>query len=836
MGDGHLADVIASQLQGALAADVQFSPFHRPVVFGERGETIGQLKQMQILARRLDAVEAAHILVVLVKAADDQFHRVVGQGDEGVLHRVDQLGVVAFQEVEDALRFRHLGHILLFQGHHFPIAFVDRLLALGLEDFVDLFLQSHGFGMGLGVIVAVDLLDQSLRPLQGVEDALVMRCARENGLNGLGVVLIHIGDDDLGGVALGLERLQEGTSLSFAVVGVDVNMQQVIGEDVHRQVDVHPPPAFPLGLVVLGHQHPFLVYAHHATGTHYPKQGGDRQRLLPHGHGPSPQGDVRDAHHIGCSAIGRTQVQVDHHRPDHGVHRPGGVEAHPVGVIGESLTGTGRVETVAAIALRLTPLPCFRVAILLAPGGVPLAGDQRGATVGAADAAIIYLLPLAKEGPLQAIGEGQRLLQRRDGRPHGLFQGFHLQRQLRGQALSGLKPGHQDLIELKEALEQHLVPPLWAVGGELEYLAQQATHLGEASFPGHLVDTLQGDVFYTGDVAFGQQSFPYPAGAQPKVGHPDVQNGLAYLRSQNPAFVLSFELVQSPLADVSLPAADQLLMGAKPLGQPLLPQKGPLGRAQWSVKVTEHDQQNPFFKEVAGLPGEGELPFQLQSPGAVLFYLTPRPGTVGHLDTTAHEQRPVAIPGAQQPLAEQHHQRQKIEIMHPTHQVGINSHFQHAWPKQGQKGQQGVGQWQAQQRPGQRPALRPSAPHQQDSHQTQATEQHPPPPFQEAKTGDTRATAATKPTSSRPNEQSLIPHLAALERGEGLKQQTDEQQKGKTTIDGSLLKMECGTIHGVGSFVDFGHLVLYQISREEPTIIFCDLTWKEPFSHPLSEM
>jgi hypothetical protein len=94
-------------------------------------------------------------------------------------------------------------------------------------------------------------------------------------------------------------------------------------------------------------------------------------------------------------------------------------------------------------------------------------------------------------------------------------------------------------------------------------------------------------------------------------------------------------------------------------------------------------------------------------------------------------------------------------------------------------------------------------------------------------------TTVTKPTPLRPGKQSLIPHLAALKRSEALKQQTDEQQKRKTAIDGSLLKIECDTIHGVGSFVDFGHLVLYQISREEPTIIFCDLTWKEPFSHPL---
>jgi hypothetical protein len=46
-GDGYLADVVASQFQGALAAHVQFSSLHRPVVFGERGETIGQLKMRE---------------------------------------------------------------------------------------------------------------------------------------------------------------------------------------------------------------------------------------------------------------------------------------------------------------------------------------------------------------------------------------------------------------------------------------------------------------------------------------------------------------------------------------------------------------------------------------------------------------------------------------------------------------------------------------------------------------------------------------------------------------------------------------------------------------------
>jgi hypothetical protein len=66
------------------------------------------------------------------------------------------------------------------------------------------------------------------------------------------------------------------------------------------------------------------------------------------------------------------------------------------------------------------------------------------------------------------------------------------------------------------------------------------------------------------------------------------------------------------------------------------------------------------------------------------------------------------------------------------------------------------------------------------------------------------ATAKTtaKPTpASRPGKQSLIPRLLALEWGDGLKQQPDEQDEKKPTIEGSFLKMQCGTIHHIGSWL-----------------------------------
>ena len=37
-----------------------------------------------------------------------------------------------------------------------------------------------------------------------------------------------------------------------------------------------------------------------------------------------------------------------------------------------------------------------------------------------------------------------------------------------------------------------------------------------------------------------------------------------------------------------------------------------------------------------------------------------------------------------------------------------------------------------------------------------------------------------------------------------MEQQTDEQEKGKTTIDDSLFQVQCDTIHGVGSFRGLG--------------------------------
>jgi hypothetical protein len=67
---------------------------------------------------------------------------------------------------------------------------------------------------------------------------------------------------------------------------------------------------------------------------------------------------------------------------------------------------------------------------------------------------------------------------------------------------------------------------------------------------------------------------------------------------------------------------------------------------------------------------------------------------------------------------------------------------------------------------------------------------------------DTAATAAT-PTSCPPWNQILMPYLLFLGHTERIEQQTDKQQQRQTTADEDddlFVKVQCGTIHGLGSF------------------------------------
>ena len=62
---GQMRDIIASELQGGLAADARLG------ILRERSEAVDFFKDAQIALGAFDGFEATEVLIVLVKAADD---------------------------------------------------------------------------------------------------------------------------------------------------------------------------------------------------------------------------------------------------------------------------------------------------------------------------------------------------------------------------------------------------------------------------------------------------------------------------------------------------------------------------------------------------------------------------------------------------------------------------------------------------------------------------------------------------------------------------------------------------------------------------------------------
>ena len=75
-GEGQVADVVAGEFEGALAAQAGCG------VVGEGGEAVELLEDAEEEVGGFEALEAAEGLVVLVEAADDALGGVVGGWDE----------------------------------------------------------------------------------------------------------------------------------------------------------------------------------------------------------------------------------------------------------------------------------------------------------------------------------------------------------------------------------------------------------------------------------------------------------------------------------------------------------------------------------------------------------------------------------------------------------------------------------------------------------------------------------------------------------------------------------------------------------------------------------
>ena len=135
--------------------------------------------------------------------------------------------------------------------------------------------------MGLGIVGAVDRFDVFLDILQGMKDAEMVRGLGEDLGDDRAVVLAQVGDNDIGMIALGSESQEKGRGAGLVVMRIDRDVQQIIGPDVDGEVDVHPAAHGAVRLVVLGHQHIFLVHTDDTTASDQAEQGGNGQKTWP---------------------------------------------------------------------------------------------------------------------------------------------------------------------------------------------------------------------------------------------------------------------------------------------------------------------------------------------------------------------------------------------------------------------------------------------------------------------------------------------------------------------------------------------------------------------------
>lgn len=151
----------------------------------------------------IEAIKATEVLIMLVKAADDQFGGVVGARDGLALNTVNQFGPMTFQEEKDGFGLWYLSEVLLSLVKQGQVALVGCAPGAGLENAANGLLEGHGLGMGFPVVGAIELLEASLQRLQGMKDTVVVDGGRkESGHQGV-VLRPQVSDNDSGSVAFG---------------------------------------------------------------------------------------------------------------------------------------------------------------------------------------------------------------------------------------------------------------------------------------------------------------------------------------------------------------------------------------------------------------------------------------------------------------------------------------------------------------------------------------------------------------------------------------------------------------------------------------------------------
>ena len=318
-------------------------------VGGEGGEAIDLLENTQVEPCRLDVLESAEGLVVLGEDADDLFGGVVGCGDDATFDSVNQSGPVPFQEGKEGLCFWFLGDELLALGQHVFIATLGRALGLGIKDTHHLLAECFNLRMGFGVGVAIDLFEVLVKFLQGVKDTFVMSRLGKNMGDQWPVIDPHVSNDDTRVIAFGPESEQESGSAQLGVVGVELDVQQIVGVAIDGEIDVHPTSHLAFWFVILGHQYILFVDAHHAARTHCPKESGDGQEFITKATHPTIGCHFAHTQHLGRATVDAVGPLVQLQGCQMVIDRPARIGDQVRRQVGEGFVRAGGVVAVVAV-------------------------------------------------------------------------------------------------------------------------------------------------------------------------------------------------------------------------------------------------------------------------------------------------------------------------------------------------------------------------------------------------------------------------------------------------------------------------------------------------------
>lgn len=163
-----MRNIVACKLERGFSTDTRLG------IFGERGKTVEFFEDSQVSLSRFNGVEAAEILVMVIKAEDNQLGDIVGSGDGFTTDGIHQFRPMFFDEIEDGNGSRGSLHVVISELDDLLVTRKGYFRGDYIEDGIDLLFKQLGFRVLLGIPWAIDIFDVFLDILQGMKYALMV--------------------------------------------------------------------------------------------------------------------------------------------------------------------------------------------------------------------------------------------------------------------------------------------------------------------------------------------------------------------------------------------------------------------------------------------------------------------------------------------------------------------------------------------------------------------------------------------------------------------------------------------------------------------------------------